>query len=164
MAKRQVFYSFHFDNDVWRVSQIRNIGAIEDNKPVSANEWEEVKKKGEKSIQNWIDDHLKYRSCTIVLVGEKTSKRKWINYEIKKSWNDGKGLLGIYIHNLKDSKGEKSEKGDNPFDNFVVGDDKKKLSNFVKCYDPPYTSSSNVYNYIAENIENWVEDAIESRN
>ena len=43
-TKRQVFYSFHFDNDVFRVQQIRNIGAIEGNTPVSPNEWETVKK------------------------------------------------------------------------------------------------------------------------
>lgn len=33
--KRQVFYSFHYGNDVRQVSLIRNIGALEDNKPVS---------------------------------------------------------------------------------------------------------------------------------
>lgn len=26
MAKRKVFYSFHYDNDVFRVQQIRNMG------------------------------------------------------------------------------------------------------------------------------------------
>ena len=52
MAKRQVFYSFHYDNDVFRVQQIRNIGALKDNKPVSANEWESVKRGGEASIKN----------------------------------------------------------------------------------------------------------------
>lgn len=30
---RRVFYSFHYVPDNWRVSQVRNIGAIEDNKP-----------------------------------------------------------------------------------------------------------------------------------
>ena len=30
MAKRQVFYSFHYANDVMRVQQIRTIGMIED--------------------------------------------------------------------------------------------------------------------------------------
>ena len=25
MAKRQVFFSFHFDKDIWRVGQVRNI-------------------------------------------------------------------------------------------------------------------------------------------
>ena len=57
MSKRQVFYSFHYDNDVFRVHQIRNIGAIEDNKPVSPNEWEEVKRGKEAKIKKWIDDN-----------------------------------------------------------------------------------------------------------
>ena len=34
--KRQVFYSFHYDNDAMRVQQVRNIGALEGNTPVSA--------------------------------------------------------------------------------------------------------------------------------
>jgi len=38
-VKRQVFYSFHYDNDVFRVQQIRNIGMLEENTPVSVNEW-----------------------------------------------------------------------------------------------------------------------------
>ena len=56
MAKKQVFYSFHFDNDVFRVQQIRNIGALEGNTPVSANEWEKVKGRGQKAIETWIDE------------------------------------------------------------------------------------------------------------
>jgi hypothetical protein len=100
--KRQVFYSFHYKNDVRRVSQVRNIGALEDNKPVSDNEWEEVKRKGDDNIKKWINDNMNYRSCVIVMVGEETANRKWVKYEIEKAWNDGKGVLGIYIHNLKD--------------------------------------------------------------
>jgi len=38
MEKRQIFYSFHYANDVMRVQQIRNIGMLEDNSPVSPNE------------------------------------------------------------------------------------------------------------------------------
>lgn len=163
MAKRQVFYSFHYVPDNWRVSQIRNIGQIEDNKPVSDNNWEEVKKKGDNEIQKWIDENLKNRSCTVVLVGENTAKRKWIDYEIEKSWNDGKGILGIHIHNLKNSKGEQSNKGNNPFEHFL-DNEKKKLSSVVKCYNPPYNVSTDVYNYIKENIEIWVEEAINIRN
>ncbi|MGE4529116.1 MAG: TIR domain-containing protein, partial [Rhodospirillaceae bacterium] len=32
---RQIFFSFHYIPDAWRTSQIRNIGVIEWNKPVS---------------------------------------------------------------------------------------------------------------------------------
>lgn len=101
MAKRQIFYSFHFDNDVMRVQQVRNMGALEENKPVSANEWEQVKKGGDSAIEKWIDDNMKYRSCVVVLVGEDTANRKWVKHEIKKAWKDGKGVVGIYVHNLK---------------------------------------------------------------
>lgn len=45
MAKRQVFYSFHFDNDVMRVQQIRNMGIVEGDQPVAANEWEQFQRR-----------------------------------------------------------------------------------------------------------------------
>jgi hypothetical protein len=160
---RRVFFSFHYKPDNWRASQVRNIGAIEGNSPVSDNDWEEVKKGGDKAIQNWIDGQLKGRSCTIVLIGEKTAGRKWIKYEIETSWNSGKGVLGIYIHNLKDSDENQSNKGRNPFDDFTMKRDGKKLSSIVKAYDPPYSISTNVYDYISENLENWVEEAITIR-
>lgn len=159
MAKRQVFYSFHYDNDVFRVQQIRNIGALEDNKPVSANEWESVKRGGEASIKKWIDDNLRYKSCVVVLVGEETANRKWVRYEIEKAWELGKGLVGVYIHNLKDPRTGKSSKGKNPFDQFEF-DDGTKLSSVVECYNP---NPNDAYNEIKDNLEEWIEEAIASR-
>ena len=160
MAKRQIFYSFHFKNDVMRVQQVRNIGVIEGNEPVSKNNWEELKKEGEKSIKKWIDDNMKNRSCVVVLIGSETANREWVKYEIKKAWNDGKGLVGIYIHNLKCPNNGKDTKGDNPFENFTLDNGKKKLSSIIKTYNP---SSSNTYNDIKENIDDWIEEAIKTR-
>ena len=161
MAKRQIFYSFHYDNDVFRVQQIRNIGALEGNEPVSANDWETVKRGGDKAIEKWIDDHMAYRSCVVVLVGENTANRKWVKKEIEKAWNNKKGLVGIYIHNLKDPKTGKCSKGKNPFESFTLKEGKEKLSDYVKCYNP---SSDDSYNWIANNLENAVEEAIKIRN
>lgn len=160
---RRVFYSFHYEADSWRASQVRNIGTIEGNRPVSDNAWEQVKRGGDKAIQNWIDGQLKGRSCTIVLIGANTAGRKWINYEIKKSWNEGKGLLGIHIHNLRDRDGFQSAKGKNPFDGFTLGNSQQKLSSIVPVYDPPYSDSKRVYNYIATHLAAWVEEAISIR-
>lgn len=160
---RRAFYSFHFEPDNWRASQVRNIGAIEGNSLASDNDWETVKKGGEAAIQRWIDSQLSGRGCTIVLVGSATAGRKWINYEISKSWNDGKGVLGVHIHRLKDRFGQQSAKGANPFDGFTMERDKSKLSSIVKAYDPPYWESTDVYSYIATNLAAWVEDAIATR-
>lgn len=161
---RRVFYSFHYKPDNWRASQVRNMGVIEGNRPVSDNDWEEVKRGGDQAIKNWIAEQMKGKSCVIVLIGENTAGRKWIKYEIEKGWNDGKGVVGIYIHNLKNKDGDKANKGRNPFDDFTVGEEKKKLSSIVKAYNPPYQSSTNVYDYIKNNLEDWVEEAITIRN
>lgn len=158
--KRQVFYSFHFDNDVMRVQQIRNIGALEDNKPVSVNEWEQVKRGGHSSVEKWIDDNMKYKSCVVVLIGEKTSDREWVQYEIKKAWKDGKGLVGIYIHNIRCPRNGFCRQENNPFDQFTLKNG-QKLSSVVKCYNP---NSYDAYNDIKNNIEKLIEEAINIRN
>lgn len=159
MAKRQIFYSFHYDNDVFRVQQIRNIGSLEENKPVSPNDWEQVKKGGDTSIKKWIDDNLQYKSCLVVLIGSETSNRKWVKYEIEKAWKDGMGVLGIYIHNVNCMKNGTCSQGANPFD-FVNSQYGTKLSSLVNVYNP---NSFNTYNDIANNLENWIEKAISSR-
>lgn len=159
---RKAFYSFHYKPDNWRASQVRNMGIVEGNKPASDNDWEDVKKDGDKAIQNWIDGQLSGKSVAIILIGENTAGRKWIDYEIEKAWNTKKGLLGIYIHNLKNSNGDQSSKGSNPFAGFSIGG--KKLSTIVKAYNPPYTSSISVYSHIEDNLADWIEEAIEIRN
>lgn len=162
---RKCFYSFHYEKDNWRVSQVRNIGAIEGNKPASDNDWESITKGGDKKIKEWIDEQMKGTTCTVILAGSQTADRKWINYEIKKSWEDGKGILVVFIHNLKDSKGESSSKGNNPlyYVNVKVEDKDKKLSTIVKAYNPDKTDSKEVYKWIEDNIEDWIEEAIEIR-
>jgi len=161
---RRVFFSFHYKDDNWRVSQVRNMGVVEGDAPLSDNDWEQVKRGGDPAIERWIKGQLSSKSCAVVLIGSETAGRKWINYEITEAWNSQKGVLGIHIHRLKDVRGVQASKGENPFSGFTYGSLKTPLTNAVKTYDPPYLSSSDVYKYISENIETWVEDAISVRN
>ncbi|PZV20887.1 MAG: hypothetical protein DCF12_22065, partial [Snowella sp.] len=117
---RRAFYSFHYKPDSWRVAQVRNMGIIEGNVPVTDNAWESVKKGGDQAIKNWIDGQMLLKTVIIVLIGENTANRKWINYKIPQAWRKKKGILGIYIHNLKNSCNEQSPKGKNPFDYFKI--------------------------------------------
>jgi hypothetical protein len=159
MPKRQVFYSFHYDNDVMRLHQIRKIGSFEKSILLSPNDWETVERGGERAIKKWIDDQTNYRSCVIVLIGEKTANRPWVKYEIKKAFEDGKGIFGIYIHNLECPRNGKSSKGKNPFEQFTL-EDGRKLSKIIACYEP---NALDAYNDIAQNMENWIEMAIAQR-
>lgn len=160
---RRVFFSFHYKPDNWRASQVRNMGMVEGNQPCSDNDWEEVTKGGDPAIETWIAGQLADRSCAVVLIGSATAGRKWINYEIKKAWDDGKGIVGIYVHNLQDANEQQSTKGSNPFDSFTVNNGKTTLSSIVKAYDPPYRISTNVYSHIKDNIAAGIEEAIAIR-
>ena len=161
MAKRRVFYSFHYIPDSWRAAQVRNMGVVEGNRPATDNDWEEIKRGGDASIKRWIDNQIKYKSCTVVLVGNMTANRKWINYEIKKSWSGNKGVVGIYIHGMRDRDGRISRKGNNPFD--YISHDNGRLSRIVKCYNPQGSNSRDRYNWISRNISAAVEEAIDIR-
>jgi hypothetical protein len=160
---RRVFYSFHYKPDCARAARVRNMGVVEGNKPTTDNDWEKITKGGSKAIQTWIDDQLDGKSCNVVLIGENTAGRKWIDYEIEAAWNNNKGVIGVYIHRLKDFDGNQATKGHNPFEHFTMKDSQRKLSSIVKAYDPPYTDSKEVYGYIQENLADWIEEAIEIR-
>ncbi len=161
---RRVFYSFYYKPDVMRVSQVRNIGALESNRPATDNDWETVKSGKDIAIKRWITAQMKGRTCTVVLIGENTANRKWINHEIIKSWDDGMGVVGIRIHGLKNTDGDIANMGKNPFDYIGYGNTGKKLSSIVKCYNPAGSNSKERYAWIAKHLENAVSKAIKIRN
>ena len=160
---RRVFYSFHYQPDNARAARVRTMGVVEGNKPATDNDWETITDGGDEAIKRWIDDQLGGKSCNVVLIGENTAGRKWIKYEIKTAWENGKGLVGVHIHRLKDFDGNQASKGRNPFEDFTAGDNDEKLSSIVKTYNPPYSDSKEAYGYISENLEDWIEEAIEIR-
>lgn len=162
---RKVFYSFHFHNDHWRVQQIRNINVLEGNPPVTVNRWEEIKQEGDAAVRQWINANMSGKSCLIVLVGTETAQRKWVKYEIKKAWEDGRGVLGIYVHGMKDSNGNTTVKGNNPFADVSVdnGGSQGTLGSVPPLKVPGGSTSSEVYASIKDNVENWIEDAIAVR-
>lgn len=160
---RKCFYSFHYQPDNSRAAQVRNIGFVEGNSVASDNDWETVTRGGEAAIKRWIDGQLEGRSCTIVLIGSNTADRKWITYEIIKSWNQGKGVVGINIHGLKNLDGATSKIGANPFDFIRHGNTGQNLSSIVKRYNPDGLSSKDRYAWISKYLSAAVEEAIKIR-
>jgi len=156
MKREPVFYSFHYDNDVFRVQQIRNMGVVDGNEPVSPNDWEQLKRTGDAAVERWIDENMKYKRCVIVLIGSETANRRWVKHEIKRAWELKKGLFGIYIHNLQDPRTGTCNKGPNPFLNWNVGN--QSMASLVTCYDPV---SWDAYGEISRNLATWVSQAIE---
>lgn len=115
---RKVFFSFHYDRDAWRVGQVRNCNVVSrfDKSPFyDKAEWEKIKKQGDAAIRRWIDAQLRGTSVTVVLIGKETATRRWVKYEIERSIELGKGLIGVHITGIMDQN-RRTERylGDNP--------------------------------------------------
>lgn len=111
---RRVFFSFHYENDVWRASVVRNSHVVEGTAAAGfhdASLWEEAKKKGDDALKRLINSGLDNTTVTAVLIGTETASRKWVDYEIQRSVERGNGLVGIYIDGIKDKDGKTSVRG-----------------------------------------------------
>jgi hypothetical protein len=108
---RRVFFSFHYDGDVWRANQVRHANVVAGSDVAGFfdhSEYEEAKKKGKEGIQRMILKNLKSTTVTVVLIGKDTASRPWVKYEIEQSIARKNGLLGIYIHHLRNSDRDSS--------------------------------------------------------
>lgn len=178
MTIRKVFFSFHYNDDVWRTAQIRNIGRIQGQPIFYDNGWEKIRERSEDTIKNWINKEMDIRSCLVVLIGERTASRKWVKYEIQQAWKKGKGIVGIYIHKLENYNKQQANKGQNPFDlfyvdnkinhiserNYQIDTNEIKMSSVCKVFNSSFISSEYVYKDIANHIDELIEEAITIRN
>jgi hypothetical protein len=152
---RKVFFSFHHKGDIGRIGQVRNswLTKGEDAGFVDDAAWETIKRQGEDSVKRWIDTQLSGTSVTVVLIGQETADRPWVRYEIRKSHDKGNGVMGIYIHNVKDFRTNiAGMKGKNPFEQFKFINSNRTLANEYPTYD---WVNDNGY----QNIDSWIEAA-----
>ncbi len=153
---RHAFFSFHYKNDVWRANIVRNSWVVRDDKTaagfIDSAEFEKIRQSGDAAIKKWIDEQLKGTSVTVVLIGSETNSREYVKYELKKSYEKGNGMLGIYIHKIKDKDGNTSVKGSNHFGE--IGKD----SNGNSVY---FSSEYTTYDWIDDdgynNMGKWIE-------
>lgn len=154
---RHVFFSFHYDNDINRSMVVRNNWVTQGSKEaagfIDKAEFEEIKRKGDDAIHNWIDNQINGTSVTVVLIGSETLERPYVQYEIRESIKRGNGLIGVRVHNISDMGRGTAPRG---IIHTKIG---------VRGNKPAYfdDEADAIYDYIAddgyENLGNWIEAA-----
>jgi hypothetical protein len=118
-SARAVFFSFHYDRDIFRVQQIKNhyvtkLG-YEAAGYFDGSLAELARTQGKAAVKRAIDKGLPGSSVTCVLIGAETYTRHWVDYEIFRSVELGKGVIGVRVHQLKDPNRGVDTAGPNPF-------------------------------------------------
>jgi hypothetical protein len=157
---RRVFFTFHYQNDIFRVNTVRNHWLTKRGHADAGywdhSLWEETKARGDRALARLIDSGLTGTSVTAILIGAETAGRPWVNYEIQRSHELGKGIIGVYIHQIRCAGTLRVDaRGHNPLDDFYIEDedgDRTYLSDIYPTYD---WVDDDGYNYFSD----WVETA-----
>lgn len=110
MAVHNVFIS-HYSGDVERLRRlkdrlkaagckVRNSSAEEDKEGGLVRNGNKV---ADATIARYLKARVNWAGTFIVIIGEHTHERPWVNYEIKKAAEMGKQIIGIYDHGCQDS-------------------------------------------------------------
>ena len=155
---RKTFFSFHFKNDVWRANQVRNSWVTQGKTAagfIDATDFEKIEKEGENAVKKWIDDQLDGTTVTVVLIGTDTSNRYYVKYELQQSLKRGNGIVGAFIHDLKDKDGKTAVKGDALFGVLGKGTDGNDIY---------FSSVAKTCDYVADdgykNLGDWIEGSL----
>lgn len=130
---RRTFFSFHYKPDVSRAWVVRNSwvtklaqGEREDAGFFDISVFEAKERESPEVLKRFLREGLAGTTVTCVLVGNQTTFRRWIRYEILRSFIRGNGLFAVRIHAIPNLNKTTAESGPNPFGDiaFKVEEDK----------------------------------------
>lgn len=157
---RRVFFSFHYANDIARVHHVRDTWLTRRGSAGPCFEdgslWERIPTRDDDLLRQKIDIALRDTSVTVVLIGTETAHRKYVTYEIEQSLMRGHGLLGVHVHQIRDSYGRTAKKGPNPLDKLLIPGTFAPLSTVFETYD--WVNDDGPHN-----LGQWIEVAAHKR-
>jgi hypothetical protein len=154
---RRVYFSFHYELDIWRANVVRNHWVTQgygETGVLDASLWEDAKTKGDAAIKRIINEGLENTTVTVVLIGSETSERRWVKYEILRSLRRHNAIVAVRVNRIKNQDGRMCRKGRNPLNDIIVTQAGRqvRLSTLCPVYDWTADDGFN-------NLGKWVEKA-----
>jgi hypothetical protein len=156
----KAFFSYDIDRDGWRAQQVRDAWLAQAGGGATgfwdASVWEAARKRGSEAVKRLIDEALADTSVTMLLIGTDTASQDYVEYAIIQSCakTPRHGVVGIYIHDLKDKDGSIDAKGLNPLDAIYVSHD--GFPSYLSFVYPTYDW---VQDEGRKHLPAWVEEA-----
>jgi hypothetical protein len=102
---RKTFFSFHYKPDIHRAMNVRNSWVTQPDRESAgffdSSVFESKQRTSDDALKRFLSDGLHGTSVTCVLYAAQTAWRRWVRFELLKSFVEGKGILSIDIHTIK---------------------------------------------------------------
>ena len=124
MAKR-VFFSFHYQDVIdFRANVVRQHWLTKPDRQEAgffdSSIWGNAKLSGDIGIKRVINAGLEGTSNTCLLIGSETWDRKWVRYEIMKSFRKGNSIFAVHVNSIKGKDQRVKTEGTNPLKHLGV--------------------------------------------
>jgi len=134
---RRTFFSFHYQRDVHRAEIVKNSWVTKPNREeagfFNSSVFESKQRTSDDALKRFLDDGLFNCSVTCVLAGNQTAWRRWVRYELLRSFVEGKGLLAVSIHAVPRFNQGPDIAGPNPLS--LLGYELKDQTVYLKEWD-----------------------------
>lgn len=105
MADKHNIFISHYGEDEASLDslkqRLKESGCDVRNSSVEKKKYRPYKVKDE-TIARYLRICIRWAKTFIVMIGEHTHERPWVNYEIRQAARLGKQIVGIYMHGCKD--------------------------------------------------------------
>src|SRR5579872_4402797 len=124
MANR-VFFSFHYQDVIdFRANVVRQHWLTKPDREAAgffdASIWGNAKLVGDVGIKRVINAGLNGTTVTCALIGSNTYARRWVRYEIMKSFRRGNSLFAVHINSIRGRDQRTKPRGLNPLSQLGV--------------------------------------------
>lgn len=134
-SEKNVFIS-HYGKDDEHIAKLKSL--LSDNGYILKNSSIDSSKPNDASnpeyIKSLLRDRIRWAGTTMVLIGEKTHTREWVNWEIEQANQMGKRIVGVFLNGASDSDVPEAFK---KFGNALVGWTSEKIIDAIegRCSD-----------------------------
>lgn len=105
MANKHNIFISHYGEDEASLDslkqRLRDSGCDVRNSSVEKKDYRPYKVT-DATIARYLRRCIRWAGTFIVMIGEHTHERPWVNYEIRQAYLQGKNIVGIYMHGCKD--------------------------------------------------------------
>lgn len=102
---RRTFFSFHYQPDCQRAWNVRNSWVAQPDRESAGffdnSVFESKQRTSDDALKRFLSDGLVGTSVTVALFATETAWRRWVRFELLKSFVEGKGILSVAIHTIK---------------------------------------------------------------
>src|ERR1019366_2170566 len=131
---RRTFFPFHYKPDVSKAWIVRNSwvtkvaqGQRDDAGFFDSSVFEAEQRESDDALKGFLRRGLENTTVTCILVGQQTALRRWVRYEIFRSFIRGNGLLAVRINSIASLNSPATLAGSDPFGSLAFWVDKDRL-------------------------------------